>query len=99
MAKPRSYLRIKRAERFVEKQYFGFVCESPRDRHTLLLAARKLRRVFIPVLFKMDQADQFFDLILNCLTRFSAKAKSVTDISGHGHLRKQRIRLKDHAGA
>src|SRR5436190_8428352 len=93
----RTYLRIERAKRLVKQQNFRFVSERASDGYTLLLSARKLRRVLLTVFAEIDKLDQLVDLRTDILALASTDLQAVTDIMFDGHLREQSVGLKDHA--
>src|SRR5260370_1640440 len=71
--------------------------ERPRDRHPLLLAARKLVRVLGLLPFQPHDAEDFFDLRLEVAEGALSHAQREGDVLEHGQVRQQLEVLEDHA--
>src|SRR5207249_9888609 len=92
-------LRIECSERFIEKQNLRLVSKRARDSHALLLAAGKLPRILLAVLFQLYELEQVVDYFLSFFARPSPNPQSIADILLDGHARKQSVSLKDYAHA
>ena len=60
-----AHLKIERAQRLVQKQHFGFVDQSARNCHTLLLSAAEGGDVSVSVVFKVNHFERVVDLLLD----------------------------------
>ncbi len=98
IAQPLPHLGIERAERFIEQQHPRFDGERPRQRYALPLPARKLRRIPVAKVFKLNQLQQFINLRRNLLTTRSFRTgphpQSKRDVFKHRHVLEQRVVLK-----
>ena len=88
---------VQRRERFVEQQQGGADRQRTGDRHPLLLSPRKLGRVAMTEASKLHRFQQIADPSLDFSSRCVAYFQAITDVLGNGHMRKQRIGLKDYA--
>src|SRR5205823_5770363 len=79
--------------------YRRLVGERGRNRHALLLAARKLMRVLLAVLFEVDELEQALDLRFDRAAAAATYAQAVADVLLDGHTREQSVGLEDDADA
>eukprot|EP01136_Pigoraptor_vietnamica_P024787 Opistho-1_new@78115 len=87
-------LEVQRAEGFVEQQHAGFVDQRPRQRHTLALPARKLRRLAVAIAVELDQRQHLLGLGLAQAAVHALDHQPVSHVVAHRHMRKQRVILK-----
>src|SRR2546427_7450752 len=92
-------LRIQRAERFVKEQDLRFVSQRARNRDALLLSSRELPGMFLPMFLQSHQLKQTIYGFSSFLSRAPANLQPKGNVFFHGHARKERVRLKDHAHA
>src|SRR5205085_8160492 len=98
-AQAHARLRVERAEGLVEEQDLRLVGERARNRHALLLPARKLRRVLLTMLFEVDEFEQARDLLFDFATARAAYAHAVAYVLLDRHAWKERVGLEDDADA
>src|SRR5438309_7440105 len=92
-------LRIQRAERLVKEQDLRFVGQRARNRDALLLSSRELPGIFLTMFVQSHQLEQTIYCFFSLLSRAPANLQTKGDVFLHGHARKKRVRLKDHADA
>jgi len=90
-------LAVKRAERLIAQQHRRPHHQRPRQRHTLLLAARELRRPPRLVAGERHLLERARNRVGNVSARKPAHAQPEGDVPGHGAMREQRVGLEDHA--
>ncbi len=83
---------VKRSQRFIQQQHFGFVDQGTGQRHALLLTAGQLSGFLFGMAFQFDQREHVGDLPADIL--HAAPAQPEGDIVGDAQVRKQRIALK-----
>lgn len=92
------HLRIKRRRRLIEQHHFRPHAKRAGDGHALLLATRKLHRVFVGLLQDLDPLEQaacpFLGLRLTDADSFHRRQHAVLQ---HGQMRKQIELLEHHA--
>ena len=92
-------LLVQRGERLIKQQHAGFGDCRPRQRNTLLLAARQIGRQSVS---QFGQAHLLHHLIRDLVPfgfRLAANAQREGDVVADGQMRKQRVGLKHHRGA
>ena len=85
---------VEGAERLVEEQHQRLVDHGAGDGHALLLAAGKLMRATVRVLFEMHHAQGFQHPALDLAFRTGLHPKPESHVVAHGHMREQRVILK-----
>ena len=92
-------LRIEVRQRLVEQQQRRFHDERARQRETLLLAARQLRRVAIRQFLELHRVEHAHHVLANLPARILpvADLERKRRVLEHGHVRPDGIRLKHHA--
>src|SRR6266568_557856 len=90
-------LRIQRAERLVKEQDLRFVGQRARNRDALLLSSRELPGIFLAMFVQPHQLEQTIYCFSSFLSRAPANLQTKGNVFLHGHARKKRVRLKDHA--
>ena len=90
-------LAVERPERLVHQQHFRIVGQRAGDRHALLHAARKLRRIVIAEGRETDLIEVEIDDLAALRRRHALALRTVFDILADGQPRKQRIGLEHHA--
>ena len=88
-------LEVERPERLVEEQHGRSLGERARQRDTLRLAARQLRRVAVAVLRQADQLEVLRDALTDLAVRQALHPQAERDVVGDGHVREQRVVLED----
>ncbi len=71
---------VERAQRFVQKQKFRRLCQRPRKRHTLALAARDLVRLPAREPLKLNQLQHLLDPGLNLICRLLVAPQPEGDV-------------------
>src|SRR5438477_1687436 len=89
--------RVEVPGRFIGQEDLRIVHERPRDRDSLLLAARKLIGKLVLFSFEADDAEHLFDLWLEVPQRAFSDAQGEGDILEDGEIGEQLEILKDHA--
>src|SRR6266849_5918152 len=80
-------------ERFVEQEHCGLAGERPRHRHALLLATRQGRRSAFLEAREMNEREKFAGTPDPFLRRAMSECRR--HIAEGGHMRKERVGLKD----
>ena len=93
-----THLRIERAKRLIEQQDLRLYRQRTRQRHTLLLPTRKLRREAVRQMSQLNHLQQFGDFCFDgrriwTLTPWQNR-QTKRDIVENGHMTKQRIVLE-----
>src|SRR5262249_41564345 len=84
-------------ERLVEEQDVGGQHEGSGQRHPPLLASGELAGVAVGQAREIHLAKAFVQPVPDLGRRQLAQLEAIRDVEGHGHVRPQRIVLKDHA--
>ena len=90
-----SQLQVKRRQRLIEQQYLRLIYQCACDRHSLLLAAGKQRRIFLFKSFQTDQLEHLHDLLVNDVFTHFFNFQSKSDIFIHIQMREKCIFLKN----
>ncbi len=88
-------LEVEGPERLVEEEHGRSLGERARERHTLRLAARQLRRVAVAVLRQADQLEVLRDTPTDLVVRQALHPEAERDVVGDGHVREERVVLED----
>jgi hypothetical protein len=89
-------LPVERAKWLVEQQYLRPLDHSARQRHPLLLPARKLMRLSLGELAQLHQVQHLFDAARDFRSRHVLLLQAERDVLLDRHVRKQGVRLKHH---
>ena len=88
-------LEIQRRKRLIQQQHLGPRRQGPRQRDALLLTAGNLARGAVRKRGHLHQLQHFADRLLYLALGPVLHLKPETDILGDGHVREQRIILKN----
>ena len=96
-SKPHTDFGIQRTQRLIQKQNFRFDGDRSPQRHPLLLPAAQLGRIMGSPFAEAQKIQNFGHAIIGLLFGHFAHFEAKSNILLHGHIRKERIRLKDDA--
>ena len=88
-------LQIERAERFVEQQHLWRVHERAGECDALSLTAGELHGLAVPEVREVHHSENLSDSSLALGTRYPFDPQAVADVVCNGHVRKERVVLKD----
>src|SRR5690554_1968360 len=90
-------LHVEGSKWLVEQEHFGLVCQRAGQRHTLLLAARKLVGVPVAEACQTDKLQKLVPALLPLRRRGSTDAQPELDVLGNRHVPEDRVVLEDEA--
>ena len=90
-------LLVESAEGLVHQHQLRFEHQRPGQCHTLLLAARQLRRVALGEGVELDHAQHAFDPLADIGLAQAAYRQRERQVLGDGHVGEQRVVLEHHA--
>ena len=85
---------IQGRQRFIQQQHFGLRGQGARQRHALLLAARKLAGLAVCHRIELDQCQHLGGARFHLGRRFAQHLKAKGNVLRHGQMRKERIGLE-----
>ena len=87
---------VERAERFIQQQQLGLLCQRARQSHALALAAGQLVRLALPQLRHLHQFQHLLHSIADFAGGHAILLEAEGDVLRHAHVREQRIALEHH---